>query len=65
MLEEVESYISEHTIITDDFNAFNKECGSLSFYKMGSGLKELVEKSISVRFHQHRIFQSPQLKTLI
>jgi hypothetical protein len=40
MLEEVESYISEHTIITDDFNAFNKECGSLLFDKMGRDLEE-------------------------
>jgi hypothetical protein len=46
-LEQLESYIIENTIITGDFNASIKECGSASSGRRDRNLKEWVEKKRS------------------
>ena len=64
-LEKLDTLITENTIITGDFNASTKEFGSMSTEKRGRILKEWVEKTIYVTFHQHHILQNVLTETLI
>ena len=65
VLEELEPYIIENTIMTADFNASIKEWGSESVDKRGRGLKEWVEKKIFVTYRPQCILQNVRIGTLI